>query len=338
MSNITFTIYALIPTLSSQVLEKLDVEHLTEELQHLAGRSKDSTVPPSLPTTTGTSRASVSVSASSATSESDFQHQHQHQHQHQQGDDVQTGSSSGGVGQTGEIGSSWVSEFVASSSSPSSSSALPDDHHLDLDQDPPAGPTTTTSSSTPGVSTLDTPGSQYDTLQIQSDIEVETGTDMSTSMSNITDPSPGSSSPDREREPEQGYHRDDDGEGDDVEETRGGQRGEERYLRSPSTSPRRARRVLPREHGDRDRDRTFHIPGTGPENGPIMETRPADGQGFSGVGRRDEVGTTSVRPEQGRSKAQLWGEIKVQGESSAASPSSEGGYSIGMTFFSGGQS
>lgn len=69
-----------------------------------------------------------------------------------------------------------------------------------------------------------------------------------------------------------------------------------------------------------------------------METRPADGQGFSGVGRRDEVGTTSVRPEQGRSKAQLWGEIKVQGESSAASPSSEGGYSIGMTFFSGGQS
>lgn len=205
MSNITFTIYALLPTLSSQLLESLDVESLTEELQNLAAAGKHTKINDDRPTpgtSVQTDSEGMTSGASSTTLESDFQ-------SHDRADEVGSGRPTGlGMGSTGMgagIGSSWASEFV--NSNPSSSRGVSTDvsvsggeehgnlldqghvhHHIQNDPHQP----------------FNTPGSHMETLH--SDLELETATDMSTSMSNITsdpDPSPdsqsGTGSPNRDR-------------------------------------------------------------------------------------------------------------------------------------------
>ena len=155
---------------------------------------------------------------------------------------------------------------------------------------------------------FETPASHNE--QLHSDLDVDTATDMSTSMSNITEPSPGSTSPDRDPDRARGTG------GEEQEEGRafGGPRSpESRYLRSPSTSPRRSRRSLPvREREDRTHQHATVHPPVGAE----------EGQGFSyadvlrsgNVADEDKRdGPSVVKP--GKTKAQLWSEIKVQCES-----------------------
>jgi hypothetical protein len=340
MSNITFTIYALLPTLSSQLLESLDVESLTEELQNLAAagkHTKSNDDRPTPGTSVPTDSEGMTSGASSTTLESDFQ-------SHERADEVAFGRPTGlGMGSTGMgagIGASWASEFVNSNPSSSSRGVSTDvsvsggEEHGDLlnqDHDRHHNP------SDPHQP-FNTPGSHMETLH--SDLELETATDMSTSMSNITsdpDPSPdsqsgtGSPNRDRSRRGTGGGAENDDGDAEGGSNTFDGPRSpESRYLRSPSRSPRRSRRALPGrgtgpgsafagttavdQHSQR-----YHEIGTqrGGDQGSsasyaeVVQSGPPD----VAATRDEERGKTEkVGSQPGRTKAQLWTEIKFQGK------------------------
>ena len=349
MSNITFTIYALIPTLATQILTHLDVEGTTEELSTLAlSSSSSSSVGAGKPARTHegmgyslpTSASEMTSQTSSTTLESDF-------------------AGAGGaredrrdeaVGKRG-IGESWASEFVNAAGEGSG--------EREQENVRPGFPTDVSESSEdyregrghayqhehgahhhhqthddinePHVHPFSTPASH--SYALQSDIE--TSTDMSTSISNMTDPSLRSSSSEHDDQEEStttgagrprsrstgrdGHHgHDRDKGGDDPLLSS----PESRYLRSPSRSPRRSRSSgLPREQEGLTSDQ---------QGGETRETSEQAGFSYADivkVGSNSEQPAGEARGEtgqavkgtggqgpSGRTKAQLWNEIKLHCE------------------------
>ena len=342
MSNITFTIYALIPTLSTQILAHLDVEGTTEELSTLAlSSSSSSSVGHGKPARTNegtgyslpTSASEMTSQTSSTTLESDFM----------------------GAGGTREdrrddpsgkrgIGESWASEFVNAAGEGSGEREQEQENRrpgfsTDVSEssedyregrghayhhEPHHDHHTHDDINEPHIHPFSTPASHSYALQS----DMETSTDMSTSISNMTDPSLRSSS----------------SEHDDQEEvtTTGGKRArsrsagrhghdrvkggddpllsspESRYLRSPSRSPRRSRSGgLPREQevmmgdvqGQQARDMSEQA---GFSYADIVKvgSNEAQYQGETGQPLKGPTG----QGVSGRTKAQLWNEIKLQCE------------------------
>jgi hypothetical protein len=349
MSNITFTIYALIPTLSTQILAHLDVEGTTEELSTLAlsSSSSSSMVGAGKPARTNegmgyslpTSASEMTSQTSSTTLESDF-------------------AGAGGAredrrddaaGKRG-IGESWASEFVNAAGEGSgerekenrrpgfstdvseSSEDYREGRGHSYQSETHHGQPTHDDINEPHIHPFSTPASHSYALQS----DMETLTDMSTSISNMTDPSLRSSSSEHDDQEEAAMTGGErvrsrstgrDGRHDHHDREKGGDdpllsSPESRYLRSPSRSPRRSRSSgLPREQeamvGDRQGD----------------ETRDTSEQaGFSyadivKVGSNEASSADQVRGEtgqpikgaigqgaSGRTKAQLWNEIKLQCE------------------------
>jgi hypothetical protein len=255
----------LLPTLSTQILEELKVEALTEELQNLASKGKSNNL-------VSSSEGETPSLASSVTHDSDSQAEPPASTRPDHLNPVGNyGSNSQG------IGASWASEFVASQqggSPQSSSSGFRHSEENTQSQDP---------------TILASPAPQP--YNLQSDVE----TDMSTSMSNITESSLASTSPGR-------------GSGPDLPQS-----PESRYLRSPSRSPRRNGRRL-RDAEEEEGERTGLVGGS--TYAEVVKAHiPEDHPGQAAEGTQDEINHTLTTPSVPvKTKAQLWGEIKTQGK------------------------
>lgn len=292
MSNITFTVYALLPTLSQQILEEINVESLTEELSLLAKpqRSNESAQTPSLPNTSEfTSQASSIVGAS----------------------DSQTDQPRG-------IGESWASEFADTArTAPGAPISLTDSTTTLSESSEGAAPLlidhpTIESANNQPASYPNPTGPDGTPYTLNSELG-ESGTDMSTSMSNFTDPSLASTSPGRDST--LGTARESHAEGADSTG--------DRYLRSPSLSPRGVKNSH-EAFGLVDEQKDQTAPGPlsyaeaaqpTPEQAAHLAQQSHTTAGQSQQDHHALATTETPAPGpvlSGRSKAQLWGEIKVQ--------------------------